>query len=324
MTDKHALTRRPDGSVPAPRADLLEDAVRYHEAADSESTRRTYRVALEDFAAWCELQGREAMPAEVATVAAYLTDRARTLKVASLEVRKAAIARLHRDRGLESPTEAPAIRRLMRGIRREKGTAPCRARPAELDDVRRMVQALPEGAIGARDRALLLLGFAGALRRSELVGLDVEHLQFRDEGVVITLSRSKTDQEGAGMEKGIPYGRREATCPVRALATWLEVGGITEGPVFRPVTKGGSIRDARLSDRAVALVVKKRAAAAGIDPDGLSGHSLRAGFATSAAAAGVPEHAIQAQTGHRSVAVLRGYVRHGSLFRQNAAAALDM
>jgi integrase len=187
-----------------------------------------------------------------------------------------------------------------------------------------MLQGLGSDPAGCRDRALLPLGFAGALRRSELVGLDVDNVCEGTDGLKVHLRRSKTDQEGAGRTLGIPYGSSPVTCPVRAWRAWLEVSGITEGHAFRPVDRHGRIGPRRLSAQAVALVLKRHAARAGLDPAEVAGHSLRAGLATSAAAIGVPERVIAEQTGHKGTAMLRRYIREGSLFRENAAGAVGL
>lgn len=305
-------------------AGLAAEALRFHAAADSPNTRRAYAIAWRDFEKWCRSHRVEPLPASPATVAAFLTDCARRMKVSSIELRRAAIARAHRDAKLLSPTENPEIRRLLRGIRREKRVAPSRARPLMTRDVRSIVAKLPGSLIGLRDRALCLLGFAGALRRSELVALDVSDLEFQRDGIIVTLRRSKTDQEGAGMTRGVPFGGNPETCPVRAVRDWLDHSASTSGPVFRAISKGGRLGPTRLSDRAVSLILKRRAAAAGLDADRISGHSLRAGFATQAAENEVPEAEIQRQTGHRSIAVLRSYVRHGTIFTRNAAARLGL
>jgi integrase len=191
-------------------------------------------------------------------------------------------------------------------------------------DLRRMIVGLPESLLGERDRALLLVCFAGAFRRSELVSLDVADVSFTRDGLVIHLRRSKTDQEGEGRTIGIPRGSRPMTCPVRALKEWLDFSGITAGPLFRPVNRHGQVLATRLSDRGVARVVQRAAAAAGLDPTDVAGHSLRAGLATSAAAAGVSERAIMAQTGHKSLPMVRRYIRDGSLFIENAAAGVGL
>ena len=182
-----------------------------------------------------------------------------------------------------------------------------------------LVATLDEDLAGARDRALLLVGFAGAMRRSELVALNFSDLQLTDEGFVIHVRRSKTDQTGKGRKIGIPFGQHAGTCPVRALLAWLEHSGIDRGAIFRKVNRHGQLEGVRLSDRSVAEVVKRACKAAGLKPSKFSGHSLRAGLATSAAMAGVEERSIQDQTGHKSLKVLRTYIREGSLFRNNAA-----
>ena len=175
-----------------------------------------------------------------------------------------------------------------------------------------------------RDRALLLAGFAGAFRRSELVGLDVSDLEFNSAGLIVNIRRSKTDQEGQGRKVGLPYGSTPVTCPVRALEAWLAVLGTDEGPLFRGINRHGHLAGRRLTAQSVALVIKRRAAQAGMETRDLAGHSLRAGLATAAAAAGVSERAIMAQTGHRSLATLRKYLREGSLFLENAAAKVGL
>src|SRR3954451_15074406 len=195
-----------------------------------------------------------------------------------------------------------------------------------------MVATLGTDMIGIRDRALLLLGFAGAFRRSELVGLDVDaadatragHIEIGRAGITVRLMRSKTDQEGQGQAIGIPFGAKPATCPVRAVQAWIKAAGIQSGPLFRSVNRHGQVSAERLSDKGVALVVKRCAEAAGLDPRVFAGHSLRAGLATSAAMAGVEERVIMSQTRHPSTTMVRRYIREGSLFRENAAGKVGL
>jgi len=187
-----------------------------------------------------------------------------------------------------------------------------------------MIATLPNNMIGTRDKALLLLGFAGAFRRSEIASLMVEDLTFSRDGITVLLRRSKTDQEGEGRKIGIPYGSNIDTCPVRAIEDWLQASSITTGPLFRSVNKGGKVQASPLCDKAIALIVKRTAEAAGLNPADYGGHSLRAGLATSAAMAGVEERVIMKQTGHRSVNMVRKYIRDGSLFRENAAAKIGL
>lgn len=290
----------------------------------AENTRRAYRSDWEHFAGWCARRGVRALPAVPEAVAAYLAAHAETFSVATLQRRLVSIGQAHRAAGHEDCTKAPGVKATWRGIRRAKGVAPKGKAPLLTPDVVRMVATLPKDLGGVRDRALLLVGFAGAFRRSELVGLDREDVEFTLEGVVVTLRRSKTDQEGEGRKVGIPWGRHAETCPVQALTAWLEQAGITEGPLFRAVNRHGQVQAGRLSGSAVAEVVKRAALRAGLDPALYAGHSLRAGLATSAAAAGASERSIMAQMGHRSVSMVRRYIRDGSLFRENAAAMVGL
>jgi integrase len=216
------------------------------------------------------------------------------------------------------------VRNTMKGIRRTKGTAPVQKAAALTDDVRAMVDATDAGLIGCRDRALILLGFAGAFRRSELVGLDVDDCAFGKDGLTVTLRRSKTDQQGAGRKVGIPYGANPDTCPVRTMQAWKEQAGIDGGPLFRSINRHGQVQPGRLSGIDVARVVKKLAKRAGLDPARYAGHSLRAGHATTAAIGGASERSIMNQTGHRSVQMVRRYIREGSLFRENSAGKLGL
>jgi len=216
------------------------------------------------------------------------------------------------------------VRDVLQGIKREKGSAPAAKAAAVTTIIRAMVETLDDDLKGKRDRALILLGFAGAFRRSELVGLTVATVQFTSDGLVVRLAHSKTDQEGQGESKGIPYGSTPATCPVRALRAWLDAAGIAAGPIFRPINRWGQIQATPLTGHAVAELVKQLAERAGYDRAAFSGHSLRAGLATAAAAAGVAYHTIKKQTGHRSDQVLQRYIRDGSLFRENAAAKVGL
>ena len=312
------------GSQALARAELAEQARAYVAAAKAPNTVRAYRSDWTDFTYWCESQGVGALPASPETVAAYLTDLSQVAKPSTLARRLSSISQAHQAAGHETPTRHATVRAVWAGIRRTKGTAQEGKTPAVLADVRAMVGALPNSLTGIRDRALLLLGFAGAFRRSELVSLDIADVEEVAEGLVVIIRRSKTDQEAQGRKVGIPYGSHLETCPVRAVKAWLEAAQLRGGSLFRAVSRHGQVSEARLSDRAVALVVKRRAQAAGLDPDNFAGHSLRAGFATAAAAAGVPERAIMAQTGHKSLPILRRYIREGSIFRDNAAAYVGL
>lgn len=290
----------------------------------AENTRRAYRSDWADFVAWCATTGVQAVPARPETVALYLAGRADALKPATLERRLVSIAMAHKTAGHESPTAAPEVRAVMSGIRRDKGIAPQQKAPLLIADLRTMVQRLPGNVQGIRDQAVLLLGFAGGFRRSTIIGLDVGDLEFNSEGVTVTVRRSKTDQVGAGRKVGVPLGRHESTCPVAALRRWMIAAGINHGPLFRRVSRGGKVGSERLTAQSVARIMKCAAARAGLDPKRYGAHSLRSGLATSAAANGATERSIMRQTGHRSVVVLRAYIRGGSLYLENAAATAGL
>lgn len=293
-------------------------------AAKAPNTIRAYQADWRHFTEWAQSEGREALPASPETVVAYLTDLADVAKVATLERRVASISQAHQMAKLESPTRTMPVRTLMAGIRRRKGVAPKTKRPILTEDLRAMLDALLDGLFGVRDRAILLVGFAGGFRRSELVGLDREDLVFNRQGVEVTLRRSKTDQEGAGRKIGIPEGKRAETCPVRSLKAWLAAAKIETGPVFRPISRHGVLQPNRLTAQSVGLIVKRYAEACGKEAADFGGHSLRSGHATQAAQNGASERAIMNQTGHRSLKMVRQYIRQGSLFRENAASKLDL
>jgi site-specific recombinase XerD len=305
-------------------AEAAQQARAYAEAAQAANTRRAYQSDWRAFTGWCAIHGRASLPASAETIALYISSLAETLKASTIQRRLASISVLHQLAGHASPTHDPKVRAVMQGIKRVKGTASATKAPAITPVLRAMVEALPEGMQGARDRALLLLGFAGAFRRSELVGLDVGDVRETSDGLVVALRASKSDQIGEGVRKGIPFGSTPHTCPVRAVHAWRELAGLAEGPLFRPISRHAQMGARRLSAHAVATVVKRAAARAGLEPADFSGHSLRAGLVTAAAMAGVSERVIMRQTGHRSLPVLRRYIRDGSLFRENAAAQVGL
>lgn len=313
--------------LPALAPTPLSDAARgYARAASAANTRRAYRAAWADFANWCAAAGRDPLPATPEIVGSFLAERASTHKAASLNMRLVAIGHAHRLAQHRFDVQHPAIRETMKGIRRMHGTASVKKEAAVVDVLRDAISHLVKvpGPRALRDRALLLVGFAGALRRSELVVLDLADLRFVAEGLVLTLRRRKTDQEGRGTEIAIPFGRSERTCPVLALRGWLAAAAVTAGPVFVSVNRHGGVGTVRLSPVDVARVIKAAVAAAGYEPQDYAGHSLRSGFITSAARAGVAERHIQDQSGHRSLPMLRGYIRRGSLFMDNAAAKVGL
>jgi site-specific recombinase XerD len=304
---------------------VAADARDYAAYAKAPHTLKAYHIDWSDFSEWCALHHLEFLPAEPQTVALYLSDVARTHKVSTLYRRLSGISQAHQAAGYVTPTTDAQVRLVFQGIRRTLGSAPDQKNAAITAEVRAMVETLSSTAlIGVRDRALLLVGFAGAFRCSELVSLDVADVTFSSDGLVVQLRRSKTDQEGEGRKVGLPFGSNPLTCPVRALRAWLDVAAIVRGPIFRPVDRHANIADTRLTDQSVALVVKRCAKAAGLNAEKYAGHSLRSGLATAAAMAELSERAIMAQTGHKSLPMVRRYIRDGSLFRSNAAAAVGL
>jgi site-specific recombinase XerD len=322
--------------LPAVRPDLAElgqRAAAFARAAHSTATERAYRADWADFLSWCQSVGRAALPAEPITIGAFLSDRSETLKVSTIGRRVAAIANAHRIAGHGLDTSHPAIASVLAGIRRTYGTHQDAKAAILTEDLRRMVKALPQTTLwGVRDRCVLLVGFAGAFRRSELVALDLEDLKITSAGVEILIRRSKTDQEGAGRELGIPRSKKfSATCPVAALEAWLELvkspvhlsDGPSAGPLFRAIDKG-RLTQRRLAGETVAEIVKRAASRIGIDPRTVAGHSLRSGFATSAARGGADLAFIMQQTGHKNADVARRYVQRGQLLSNPASKAVKL
>ena len=261
-----------------------------------------------------------------AVVALYLTDLAvtRGLRVSTVQRRASAISIQHAQAGYESPTRRQEVRDLLAGLRRtdeREAIAKSAIGPSEL---KRLLSCLDHGPNGLRDRSMLLAGFVGGLRRSEIVALNVGDISRRPEGLTVRIRKSKTDQESKGRSIALPYSENKDLCPVRALDAWLDLAEITRGAIFRRIRRGGHIGNERLHAQSVALVIKTTAAEAGLDPTKFSGHSLRRGFVTTAARAGESERSIQRQTGHRSTAVLRSYIEHETAFDDNAAAGLGL
>lgn len=343
------LIYRPDsdGRIVGPLQADAQAARAFADKARSANTKRAYRSDWADFCAWCDERDVRALPAEVETVALYVASRAEgtdarpALKVSTLTRRLAAISQAHKTAGFESPAlrSREPLHSVWGGIVRTKGIARDKVAPTLTDDVVAMVAHCTfdgegDGTQGAalrarRDRALLLVGFAGALRRSELVAIRTEDLAFGPDGLRLQIPKSKADQVGAGQTVGIAYGSRVETCPVRALQAYLraastELDEPVRGPVFRKVDRWGHLGARALTSGTVARIVKRYSALAGLDPAGYAGHSLRAGFATQAARSGKPERAIQRHTRHKSTEMLREYIREGTLFEENPSEGIGL
>jgi integrase len=281
--------------------DLVSTFVR---ASLADSTRRAYAADLSHFFDW---GGR--LPAKPASIAAYLAAHAGTLSIATLDRRRAALAKAHAFASGENPARSALVNATMRGMKRMKGRPQRQAMPLLPEDLAKVVRSTGRDLTGQRDRALLLIGFWGALRRSELVGLDVTDLVPDKDGLSLMVRRSKTDPHGRGHRIKVALNRSSRLCAVRAVAVWMKASGHSSGPLFRAIDRHGNVGPRRLSGEAVSVIVKQRTEAAGFDPRLYSGHSLRAGYVTAHALAGVAEWRIRRQTGHTSNVMLARYIR---------------
>lgn len=316
LTRHNPLLSRPTKGAGCPDLTADEAVEHFIRESLSENTRKAYRSDLAHFTEW-----GGSLPATADMVARYLADYAEVLAPSSLARRVATLSKVHEANAWPNPCRSEIVRATLQGIKRVKGTAQDQARPLLREDLFILLDALGDDPRGKRDRALLLVGWAGGFRSSELVGLDRTDIEEVREGLVLHLRRSKTDQTGQGRKIGIPLGRTRH-CPVAALSAWLSVLSVDDGPIFRPVDRHGNVQPDRLRSDAVSTILRNRLASAGIAPDGYSGHSLRAGLATSAIKAGVPTYKVRAQTGHASDLMLSRYVRDAGLFAGNAAGVL--
>ena len=319
-----ALARlTPPSELAAPLEELVKRARGYAADCRATSTRRAYLSDFAGFEAWCAKQALLAMPATPSTIAVYLSVLADSgRKVKTIERALSGIGHAHRQRGHEWPRSHPAIAAVLGGIRHRIGMPPAQKAPVDDQELAALIATLAPGLAGLRNHAVLTLGWWGAFRRSALVALDVEDVARTREGLVLTLRRSKTDQEGQGALTGIAYAGRAAVCAVRAFDAWVVGSGITTGALFRRIDRNGHLLAGRLSDRAVARFVQEAAARAGLPAEKFAGHSLRAGFATTAAKHGKSLDAIMRQTHHKSERVARGYIRHAGVFDDNATVGL--
>lgn len=301
-----------DARLPTEAAQLVRT---YQRASKAAATVRAYQGDARVFEVWCLKFGFRPLPASPEAVAAFIVSEAEEGRAAStLGRRMAAIRYAHKLASLPDPTDDEGVRAAMKGARRKVGVAPTQKAAATADILAAMLMRTPDTLTGKRDRALLALGFAGAFRRSELVALDVADLIEDPEGLRVMVRRSKVDQEGRGLEKAIPHGR--FIRPVALVRDWLAAAGITEGPVFRPVSRSGKVRGAeRLTTRSVADILKGYATAAGLDASTFGAHSLRAGFITSAAERGADLARIMDQSGHRDPRTVVGYIRRANAFK---------
>ncbi len=332
-------SQTPDRPLPAVLDDLVPSAEGHFRGARAPNTIKAYRYDLEHFATWCKVDagGLCPLPAAPRTVSLYITDLAgrggtggQGARASTLHRRLASIAQLHQEAGLEDPTKTKAVRNTYRGIVRKIGTYQEGKAPMVGPTLRRVLACFrhDSGPAAARDRAILLVGLAGGYRTSELASLRVEDVELADEGAIILLRSSKTDQAGGGFYKGMPPGEHVETCPVTHLRLWIGVlgenGRADGGPLFCAVGRYGNLRRGGMARESITRMVARRAEAAGLERGRYSGHSLRAGHVTAASAGGASDRTIMDQTGHKNLATLNRYKRKSGLFHDNAASYLGL
>lgn len=319
------LPVRRTNTLPALELEAAREAAQtYAKGSRAASTWRAYESDWRSFVAWCQTVDRVSLPAEPGTVALFLAAQAKVgIAPSTLGRRLAAIRLMHIGARLASPHDALQVDEVMRGIRRAWKRPVAQKAPAVDEEIKKMADAVePQTLKGLRDRALLLLGFAGAFRRSELVALNTEHLTERAEGLQVLIASSKTDQEGAGQVVAIPRVDNSPFCPAQAVSDWLVAAEISAGPVFRSMHRGDAVGGTRLTAQSVALIVKALAAKVGLEPSRYAGHSLRSGFLTSAARNRASIFKMADQSRHKSLDVLREYVRNEERFEDHAGEAL--
>ncbi len=322
QTGTHTPVEPADLLIPV---ELLDQAAAYAEAGTTDKTKKMYEHFWKAFVSWCDNNGAKPLPARPKIVALYFTQLAQEEKaVATIDFAAVAISRAHKLAGHASPTQYPLVSETRKGIRRKLGTAQDKKKPVMVEDLKKMLEALPTGLRGTRDKALLLVGFMGAFRRSELASLQLDDLEIVNDGIIINIRRSKTDQAGSGQVLGIPRGKSKETCATVALEAWLQAARIGDGPIFRGIDKHGNVSADAMNGRTVARIIKTACERIELDPKVFGGHSLRAGFITSAIAEGAGEHETMNQSRHKSRQVFDGYVRMGRLFKHNAGKKLDL
>tara|TARA_Y100000816_G_scaffold91835_1_gene63481 strand:- start:5711 stop:6664 length:954 start_codon:yes stop_codon:yes gene_type:complete len=309
--------------------ELTTDLKSLHEAtlnnlksSKANNTLRAYRSDFRDFGAFCAKHGLVSLPSEPKIVSLYLTHLSKNSKISTLRRRLVSISMVHKLKGHYLDTKHPIIVENLMGIRRVKGSIQKGKKPILLNHLKTIIEVIHNQNIEDikkfRDKSIILVGFGGGFRRNEIISIDHEDLEFVNEGLKITIKKSKTDQFGEGMIKGLPYFTNEFYCPISNLKKWLEISKINSGPIFRRFSKGSSLTDKRLTDQSVVLLIKKYLNLAGIDNENFAGHSLRSGFATVAAEAGADERSIMAMTGHKSTQMVRRYIKEANIFKNNA------
>jgi site-specific recombinase XerD len=309
--------------------ELTTDLKTLHEAtlenlksSKANNTLRAYKSDFKDFGAFCSRHGLSSLPTEPKIVSLYLTHLSKNSKISTLRRRLVSISMVHKLKGHYLDTKHPIIVENLMGIRRVKGSIQKGKKPILINHLKLIINSINEqnsnNTKKLRDKAIILIGFGGGFRRTELISIDYEDLEFVPEGLKIIVRKSKTDQFGEGMIKGLPYFDDQNYCPVINLRNWLEISKIKSGPIFRRFSKGSVLTDNRLTDQSVVLLIKEHLRLAGIENKNFAGHSLRSGFATVAADAGADERSIMAMTGHKTTQMVRRYIREANLFKNNA------
>ena len=302
---------------------LQEETLLNLRNSKANNTVRAYKSDFNDFGLFCAKNGLKSLPSEPKVVSLYLTYLStRDLKINTLKRRLVSIGMVHKLKGHYLDTKHPVIIENIMGIKRRKGNIQKGKKPLLINDLKLIINVINEQEIEKikklRDKSIILIGFSGGFRRNEIVTLNYEDLEFVSEGLKIAIRRSKTDQFGEGSIKALPYFDNSEYCPVITLKQWLEVSKIDSGPIFRRFSKGSKLLEHRLTDQTVALLIKEYLNLAGIDSKNYSGHSLRSGFATTAAESGAEERSIMAMTGHKTTQMVRRYIHEANLFKNNA------
>ena len=302
---------------------LHEETLNNLKSSKANNTIRAYKSDFNDFGAFCSKHGFKSLPTEPKIIALYLTYlTSKDVKMSTLRRRLVSISMIHKHKGHYLDTKHPVIIENLMGIKRRKGSIQKGKKPLLINHLKAIVKVIDEDVTEEikkiRDKTIILTGFGGGFRRTELISIDYDDLEFVPEGLKITLRRSKTDQFGEGMVKGLPYFSSTKYCPVFNLKKWLELSKIKDGPIFRRFAKGSSLTKHRLTDQSVVLIIKRYLEIAGIDNKNFSGHSLRSGFATVSAESGADERSIMAMTGHKTTQMVRRYIKEANLFKNNA------
>ncbi len=307
---------------------LHEDTLNNLRSSKANNTLRAYKSDFKHFGLFCAKHGFTSMPTEPKVVSLYLTHLSANSKISTLRRRLVSIGIVHKLKGFYLDTKHPIIIENFMGIKRKIGSIQTGKKPILINHLKQIINVIDDQKIEKikklRNRTLVLVGFGGGFRRTELISIDYEDLDFVDEGVKITLRRSKTDQFGKGLVKGLPYFTNDQYCPVTSLKNWINLSKIKTGPIFRRFAKGPIITNNRLTDQSVVLIIKDSLKLAGIENKNFSGHSLRSGFATVAADSGADERSIMAMTGHKTTEMVRRYIRQANLFKDNALSKIKI